>query len=495
MRERERLERTVAAIAQDDYASRHAIAGWMYAARFDARFLDAELVPQALRQRSPAPPARLGTGDARTLAPDAASHLARVAGIGEVVQLHAALEELVALCAWTHDDGVGTAGGGGVGGGRSFCHDATLNVVVIGAGPIGLALASAIRVALGPSADILVVENRVASPGRKRAYERRWLTAVGHDCLTTIVEPSVRDLVARIGTASHIGVTIDVLETLLYLSCVRMGVRFLFDERPDLSFVGERPVHLVFDATGNRLQVDEADASVAVGPPIALDSSNVRAGRFASYGVDVTAPTSGAIHIATAGGVRYPLVDGRRLVQAMVKITQVPARLCDALVDLVRRDNHDNKHYVWRGSLREEINHGLVLVNLARAEYEALWAAHVYPLGLAAALASPALRAALDARTIELLVRIADCTTQDELARVEIDAPFVWRPYWNTSRNATLHGAPLVRIGDSIYNGNVKLANGLGPHLRHVAHVQQHLWQHATSRHAERIARSIALPR
>jgi hypothetical protein len=52
-----------------------------------------------------------------------------------------------------------------------------------------------------------------------------------------------------------------------------------------------------------------------------------------------------------------------------------------------------------------------------------------------------------------------------------------------------------VRVGDSIYNGNPKLANGLSPHLRHVAHIQKMLWNHETSVHAERIARSLGKSR
>jgi hypothetical protein len=476
VRESDRLEQTVRAIAHDDYGARHAPAGWLYAARFESRFIDADLVSLPVRRRAPV------IADTSEDLSVASAQIDRIAEVSNVTRLYAALEDLVPR-SW-RDDGVDPA--------ALFATDDTLGVVVIGAGPIGLAVASGLRLALGPSVNVLVVENRVSAPRQKRPYERRWLTAVGHDCLAPIVEARVCDILARVGT-DQIGVSIDILETLLLLSCRRIGVRFLF--RDDHAFIRERPVHLVFDATGNRLHPLEPDSTaISIGPPTSTDQLRVSERRLVSYGVDVTAPaTNPSIEMASSGALRYPLYEGRRIVQAAFKITRLPARMCDALVERVARHNQDNKHYVWRGSLRDEVNQGLVIVNLTRAEYEALCAAHAYPLALAEV---GDLRAMLDPRTVELLAFVAEGATESELARIQIDAPFTWSPYWIDERvPARLHDKLVVRVGDSIYNGNVKLANALGPHLRHVAHIQQMMWAHASSKRAELIARTMGLAR
>ncbi|MGE0398776.1 MAG: hypothetical protein AB7T06_18860 [Kofleriaceae bacterium] len=431
LQERERLERTVAAIVADRYADHHAPAGWDYAERVDPAFIDGSIEPRAIRRRAASAYEPRPVGD---LAGTAAAHLERLLAIRGVAELHASLEELVTIDeSVTRDDGVEPS--------AVFANDARLNVVILGAGPIGLALASALRLA---HANVLVLETRVASPHHKLPYQRRWLTAVDHRRLATTVEPALRDIFARVGT-KHIGVTIDVLETLLLLSCRRMGVRFSFAEHPDLSFVGACPLHVVFDATGNRFR-----------------------------------PTA-------ESDVRFPLYQGRRVAQAMLKITQVPARLYEDLVDLVAPRNQDNKVYLWRGSLRDEINQCLPIVNLTRREYEALCDAHEFPLPLVEALAS----SHIDARTHALLARIAGGTDREVL----IDAPFVWQPYLIERASTRLHGVPVVRVGDSIYNGNVKLANGLGPHLQHVAHIQHTMWTHATAAHSELVARAMGRPR
>lgn len=473
MDEGERLERTADAIVQDRYAARHAPAGWLHAARYDHAFIDGELEARPIQPvaRSPV----LHT-EAEDLARAASSHLARLVEITDVRRLHAALDELVRLDApsTTRDDGVNPS--------ALFSTGDRLNVVILGAGPIGLALASALLVALRPRVNVLVIDDRVSSPNHKRPYERRWLTAVDQQRFDTIADSSVQTILSRIGT-KQVGATIRVLETLLLLSCRQMGARFHFAEKPDLRFIGECPVHLVVDATGNRLRETSESDAIVVGD-VEHDVLDTSDRLLASYGVNTRAARHPELQIAASGDLRFPLYRGHRLAQAMVKVVGIPARLCDSLVEQVIARNDDNKFYVWRGSLKDEINEGLLIVNLTRSEYEAL-SRHEFPR----TSVSPS---GLDSRTIELVDFVHAHSTDRERAEIALDAPFVWRPYWVDERvPARLHGKPLVRIGDSIYNGNVKLANGLGPHLRHVAHIQKMFWNHATSMHAEHIARTL----
>lgn len=487
LRESERVQHTVNAIARNHYWTAHAPAGWLYAARYEHGFIDGELQPRSLQRRAAAP--RATHPRSEDLADIASAHLRRLLAISDVASLWAALVELAVLDdpAVTRDDGSDPA--------TVLSPGSGFNIVVVGAGPIGLGLASGIRLALGTSANVLVVEDRVSAPHHKRPYDRRWLTALEHARIAELVDAPVREILGRIGT-KYIGATIQVLETLLLLSCRALGVRFSFAAQPDLGFVGEL-ADLAFDATGNRLHPIEVDETLAIRGRLGTEVLQLSDPVLASYGVNVRAAAPHPfVDIASTRDVCVPLYNGKRLTQAMLKVTEVPARLCDALVQHVAQRNDDNKFYVWKGGLREEINQGLVIVNLTRREYEALCAAHAYPLRLSEAVASADLRAVLDVRTLELLGLVADRTTDTERARIEIDAPFLWQPYLVDEREPTkLHGKPLVRVGDSIYNGNVKLANGLGPHFRHLAHIQEMLWAQAIAERATLIASTMGLSR
>lgn len=488
-----------AAIVENRYGTVHAPRGWQYAARFESAYLAGDLEPRVVRrapapsdlhdraERSHAQPLR-DRDDHAELSRAAGAHLSRLGELREPRLLHAALEELV------HVDAAACVQADALDPAQLFANDHRLNVVIAGAGPVGLAVASALLLAPGARTNVVVIDNRSPAPGRKHRYARRWLTAIDRARLDGIVENELHEIFARVGTR-QIGVTIRVLETLLLLSCRRMGARFCFDAAADLRFLAERPVDLVIDATGDRLRpaldpgapfeiVDRLDTG-------ALHNLEL----LASYGVNVGASSPEAcIEVGAAGDVRFPIFQGQRITQAMVKITGIPARICAAIVDHVRTRNEDNKLYVWRGSMRDEINEGLIIVNLTGGEYEALCDAGVFPMSFVEARVS--LPAGLDPRIADLLDQIDTRSTDQERANIEIDAPFVWRPYLLDERGpATLHGRPLVRVGDSIYNGNVKIANGMSPHLRHVAHVQKVLWDHATSAHADTIARSMGRTR
>jgi len=46
-----------------------------------------------------------------------------------------------------------------------------------------------------------------------------------------------------------------------------------------------------------------------------------------------------------------------------------------------------------------------------------------------------------------------------------IEKPFIYRPYINTKPIIHKYNHPIIHIGDSIFNGDPKLGDGLGRHL------------------------------
>ena len=54
-----------------------------------------------------------------------------------------------------------------------------------------------------------------------------------------------------------------------------------------------------------------------------------------------------------------------------------------------------------------------------------------------------------------------------------MEPPFIFAPYLKPYLpDEVMHGRPLIRVGDSIFNGNPKTGNGLSRHLRHLGFVR-----------------------
>ena len=187
-------------------------------------------------------------------------------------------------------------GGGGSSGGRRegeelirhhLSNPRSLNVVILGAGPVGLVLASALtelnlrgsligeRSKSSPAIRVLVFENRAdkegrhqASPGRswgrKGPYTRDWITDVPPSLLYGTIDPRVsRFLMSVHKRGSNVALPLKAIETLLLLSNRgqdsedREGasiVKFLYDDYERFEdALGKVPNLVAFDATGHRL--------------------------------------------------------------------------------------------------------------------------------------------------------------------------------------------------------------------------------------------------
>ncbi|MBI3223105.1 MAG: tetratricopeptide repeat protein [Nitrosomonadales bacterium] len=475
-----RIEEVVRGILSDQYGNSVSVLGWLFAALIDHRFIDGSLVRHAVRRHAPAWRSVPEPADVEQAA---TGHLERIAGIADPVAQYAALEELTMLNtpSLTRDSFPGVEG-------NQLAHDirqlfsaGRLNLVIVGAGPVGLLLASALKCALHQEVNVLLVESRISSPHHKLSYERRWITNVKLSLLQGLVEPSLAGILANVGDSTYMGCTVNVLESLLLLSCRRMGVKFLFADRGDLSFIEDSRVQLVFDASGNRFQPAAWPGSpeqIAVHHDIETSLLGSKNANIAKYGIQAHASEdSRSITLGSHGNLSFPLYKGSPVRLAMMKLIHIPAHFYGALVNYVSRHNEDNKYYVWPGTLQEAINQVIVIINLSKAEYDYLCGAHEFPLSLAEAIKIEAFRAALDARTAAILELLAAHASEDE--QIAIDAPFLFEPYLvNCATPDRLYGRPLIRVGDSIYNGNVKCGNGMGSHFQHVRHIQTVLRKH-----------------
>jgi hypothetical protein len=152
----------------------------------------------------------------------------------------------------------------------------TVNIVVVGGGPIGLYLAntltqipiilqqkwwSAKKLDLAateepvlPKFRIVVFENRVAAEGHKLPYTRRFDTDVPPGMPGTM-DRRVLNVFNALHHGRTVTVPINVWETLLLLSCRDLGVKFIYGDIEDFEeYLVELDNLIMFDASGHRLQ-------------------------------------------------------------------------------------------------------------------------------------------------------------------------------------------------------------------------------------------------
>jgi hypothetical protein len=144
----------------------------------------------------------------------------------------------------------------------------TLNVIILGAGPVGLFLTSALMemqqrvVADGAEAleiRVVVFENRVATPGRKSLYARDWMTDISRDYMEGTLPSKLLQLLDVLfnteGEDANVSLPINALETLLLLSNRAAGVKFIYDDyRNYEEELNAIPNLVVFDASGHHIQ-------------------------------------------------------------------------------------------------------------------------------------------------------------------------------------------------------------------------------------------------
>ena len=100
----------------------------------------------------------------------------------------------------------------------------------------------------------MVLDNRSKHPNTRESFKRGWLTHIRTNYFKIGKSTNILPLLECFGTNGLIGIPINILETILQLSCKDQGVKFLFLENFDYSNLSNNLIDLVFDATGGRLE-------------------------------------------------------------------------------------------------------------------------------------------------------------------------------------------------------------------------------------------------
>jgi hypothetical protein len=472
------IQHSLAAIQQSNYFKHEAVKGWAYSLVIDHHYIDS-----GFEKCQAASPCRSDCFDPDDLTPGHAPDLyfTLIRQMKDVRERFRYLEQLTQeqTLSVLADSFIETPSEELEDETRQMFSSQAINVVILGAGLTGLAMANMLKTTFRDKINILVLENRVHTTHYKKPYTRNWLTNIPISVLLGVMDKDLTDVLATLGTDGFIGAPINIFETLMLLSCKKLGVKFLFRRSTDLSFLRETSLDIVFDATGNRLnevsldtfpeeQIQTKHAEIAVGRQLANG--------YARFGIS-PAPCReiNKIELLAAENLLVPAHKQDPIKSAMIKITGIPISLLETLFSSIQHCNYDNRFYLWPGTLQHEINQALLIVNLTPSEFESLQNYLLAPIFLDVFLDHYADLHTLDKRFVDLMHTLVRDISGDYPVRIE--PPFLYEPYMQEYPQAwkRLNGAPIIPIGDSIYNGHVKCGNGIGSHLPHLRFIHDAL--------------------
>ena len=228
---------------------------------------------------------------------------------------------------------------------------------------------------------------------------------------------------------------------------------WLFIFLQSFSQIDNKTVDLVFDATGGRLHGVKNEVSKPLDLKVNIKNQNLD---FTFCGITQVHNKlrlgGGALELALkrSGALYWPYLDNKPIFNYMVKLT----RLCQSAerqaLDYAKHNNFHNFIYVWSGKLQNEMNEGLVLVNLTNSEYQHLASDIHQPCALKAFLKTKLeIKEYLSAHLLSFLELLISKDTNSDIM---IEKPFFYKPYINLNPAAmTLNSQPIFPVGDTLF--------------------------------------------
>ena len=342
-----------------------------------------------------------------------------------------------------------------------------VNIAIIGAGATGLFLASIIKSAFADAVNVLILDNRSNKTNTREIFSRNWLTHIPVSIVQRFTPPNIKKLLACFGKNGLIGIPISALETILMLSCKDQGVKFYFSPNLDLSNLNNGSIDFFFDATGGKMTGSTYQSARGLNFPLRIEKTHSDlipkdTNKFSD--LPYYEPDYLQLMLKSSGHFYYPYVKNSKIHTHMFKLTGIPINLVEALREFVKPLNALNLFYIWEGTLRDEINEGLILVNLSSKEYETLTSCIHKPMNLNTFLKiNSNILPILNQDIVSFFNVLIEL---DAYGQICIERPFTYSPYINLDPGCgQFNGKPIFPIGDSLFCGHPKVGNGLGEHL------------------------------
>jgi len=352
-----------------------------------------------------------------------------------------------------------------------------LNILIIGAGPCGLYFANVLKHIYGDKVIILIIDNRISSNGYKEPYSRQWLTNLPLNIFQGF--NNIKNILEGLGENNYMGCTLNIFELLLYLSCRSNNIKFLFKRDYNLDFVANNTISFVFDATGNRLSTPKHDIinNNATDPNIKIIDNifnNMDLMNITHYMNNyIPKVDKNNIKIQNKNTVISPLYKNNATSWYILKITNIPIQYKKNIEDLIKILNiNDNKFFYWKGHLKESINKSLIFINLTQNEgqlfSQMIDEYHIIQNNKLNYIPINSIKMSgfynkISPKITSLINYLLYIFPNNNIL---IERPFLFKLYFQLNPLTQISGRQLIKIGDSVFNGDAKLGNGLGSHIK-----------------------------
>ena len=323
-----------------------------------------------------------------------------------------------------------------------------------------MGLAAAIYLSINnPKLKIAIFERRSTADGKAiKPYTREWITNIPLKRVKKLLTVEDLALISEIGNWNYLGCSIRHLEFALMRKARQQGIIVARSEGLD-QIVGIS--HWV-DATGGKLPWQGNTKVNDTIPAPTLMNRNTNS--IDTFGQTILPPEPGDTWQLQFFGDRWrPTLNAQRIDVPYAKITKIDPGLKERFFDRFIRNDYCPGLYFWDGTMKADLNESLLILSLSSPEFSFM-TGHVSEVQSLSTLLERHDNAVDFSDRMKTVIRwLSD--NQTGLTPC-IEPPFQWSPYIRFKRKSMLHDRPVIHIGDSLFNGNPKAGNGLGPHLR-----------------------------
>ena len=337
---------------------------------------------------------------------------------------------------------------------RSITYVSNSDIAILGCGPVGMTMALYLK-KYKPNLNICIYEKRLNNAENAIApFTRYWLTHLEQSLISQVITSQDLHLIKKISLEGRVGVDIRNLEYMLLRAVRENEIRVANANKYNYNS------EFLIDATGGRF-LNQSQGEVKLVGNINL--SNPQKGLTDSGKLVGDIPPK-ELKIAQKGNTIFPIYGDQRLCFAYLKINYVDQNLKNSFIDFAH-SSRDFGVYFWSGQMKNNNNRSLIFITLLGEEYDALRLYIKKPMYITKLAQSMSACKNMSTRMLDI-IKFIDKHSSKESAIAE--PPFQWNPYFIPRSDIQINTTKYINIGDSFFNGNPMVGNGLSFHLHEI---------------------------